>query len=72
MKAVNFSDASVSGSEAARRELAASGVAAAWRLGQWGLLEGYTSRASDSLVELRSAEKWQLRLGRLLGNVQKK
>ena len=47
-------------------------MAAAWRLGQWGLLDGYTSRASDSLVELRSAEKWQLRLGRLLGNVQKK
>ncbi len=71
MQAVQFCKA-VSASETARRELAASGVAAAWRLGQWGLLDGYTSRASDSLVELRSAEKWQLRLGRLLGNVQKK
>lgn len=63
----------------ARRQLAALGVAAAWRLGRWGALEGHLAHTRADGAEpggcgpgaggdlgLDAEERWEVRLGRLL------
>ena len=54
---------------AAVAQLAAMGTAAAWRLGRWGLLEGYTQVAQGGYGALDPDARWEVRLGRLLGAV---
>ena len=58
--------------EPMRRQLAALGVAASWRLGRWDLLERYLPAADAADPELLDGgDRWELRLGRLLSAVSK-
>ena len=58
--------------EAMRRQLAALGVAASWRLGRWDLLERYLPAAEAAGPELLDGgDRWEVRLGRLLSAVSK-
>ena len=50
----------------AKEQLAASRMAAAWRLGQWDVLEGLPSPAPHQLDLLDSDERWEVRLGKML------
>lgn len=53
----------------AKEQLAASRMAAAWRLGQWEVLEGLPSPAPHQLDLLDSDERWEVRLGKMLAAV---
>lgn len=56
-----------------RCQLAASAVAASWRLGRWQLLERYLAAAEGAGPELLdSSDRWELRLGHLLAAVARK
>lgn len=44
-------------------------MAAAWRLGQWDVLEGTVALTSDHLEVLDTDERWEVRLGKLLSAV---
>ena len=44
-------------------------MAAAWRLGQWDVLEGLPGPAPDQLEVLDSDERWEVRLGKMLAAV---
>ena len=58
--------------EPVRHQLAALGVAAAWRLGRWDLLDRYLPAAQAAGPELLdSADRWEVRLGCLLSAVSK-
>ena len=52
--------------DVAKEQLAASRMAAAWRLGQWDMLEGLPSPAPHQLEVLDSDERWEVRLGKML------
>ena len=55
-----------------RRQLAALGVAASWRLGRWDLLERYLPAAEAAGQDLLDGgDRWEVRLGRLLSAVSK-
>ena len=55
------------GTEPAKHQLAALGVAAGWRLGRWDLLDRYLPAAEAAVPELLDgADRWEVRLGRLL------
>ncbi|KAL3137629.1 hypothetical protein ABBQ38_004906 [Trebouxia sp. C0009 RCD-2024] len=56
-------------SEIAKDQLAASRMAAAWRLGQWDVLEGLPGPAPEQLDLLDSDERWEVRLGHMLAAV---
>jgi FAT domain len=47
--------------EVGRCQLAASGVAAAWRLGRWEQLHGYLAAANRRLDCLDAEERWEVR-----------
>lgn len=56
-----------------RCQLAASAVAASWRLGRWELLDQYLTVAEGAGPELLdSSERWEVRLGHLMGAVARK
>ncbi len=58
--------------EPMRRQLAALGVAASWRLGRWDLLDRYLPAAEGAGPELLDGgDRWEVRLGRLLSAVSK-
>jgi len=58
---------------AMRSQLAASAVAASWRLGRWDLLQQYLPIAESASSELLDgADRWEVRLGRLLAAVASK
>lgn len=44
-------------------------MAAAWRLGQWDVLEGLPGPAPEQLDLLDSDERWEVRLGHMLAAV---
>ncbi len=44
-------------------------MAAAWRLGQWDVLEGTGSHVVDHMDLLDSDERWEVRLGKMLAAV---
>ena len=52
--------------DAAQEQLAASRMAAAWRLGQWDVLRGM---APSNLDLLEGDERWEVRLGKMLSAV---
>ncbi|KAL0053239.1 hypothetical protein WJX82_003001 [Trebouxia sp. C0006] len=56
-------------SEVAKEQLAASRMAAAWRLGQWDVLEGTAGHVVDHMDLLDSDERWEVRLGKMLAAV---
>ena len=56
----------VSHADAAQEQLAASRVAAAWRLGQWEVLRGMVPSHLDLL---EGDERWEVRLGKMLSAV---
>ncbi|KAL0029509.1 hypothetical protein WJX79_000191 [Trebouxia sp. C0005] len=56
-------------SEVAKEQLAASRMAAAWRLGQWDVLEGTAGHVADHMDLLDSDERWEVRLGKMLAAV---
>ncbi len=53
-------------------QLAAMGVAGAWRLGRWSLLASYLDSLSCKLEGLSADEIWELRIGQLLSSVSKR
>lgn len=53
----------------AQQQLAATRVAAAWRLGQWEVLEDIAAPTSSHLEVLDSDECWEVRLGKMLSAV---
>ena len=56
-----------------RCQLAASAVAASWRLGRWELLDRYLAVAEGAGPELLdSSDRWEVRLGQLMGAVARK
>ncbi|KAF5825851.1 hypothetical protein DUNSADRAFT_6362 [Dunaliella salina] len=56
------------GAAAARMQLAAMGVAAAWRMGRWELLQEYLSLVEDGweVAGLSQQDEWELCMGALL------
>lgn len=55
--------------DTAKQQLAATRVAAAWRLGHWDVLEGTAVSTSDHLEVLDADERWEVRLGKMLSAV---
>ncbi len=53
----------------AQEQLAASRVAAAWRLGKWEVLEASPTTAPGQLALLDSDERWEVCLGKMLAAV---
>ncbi len=53
----------------ARAQLAASGVAAAWRLGRWQELGSFLEAATSGDAGLGEGEQWELRIGGLLAAI---
>lgn len=63
---------SLTGAEPVKHQLAALGVAAAWRLGRWDLLDRYLPAAEAAVPELLDgADRWEVRLGQLLSSTSK-
>ena len=58
--------------DGAKPHLAACGVAAAWRLGQWELLDEYLARTHTSGHLLDAGEQWEVRLGELLSGLHRR
>ena len=58
-----------SAADTAQEQLAASRVAAAWRLGQWDVLEVPAGTSPLQLDLLDSGERWEVRLGKMLAAV---
>ncbi|BDA43155.1 Serine/threonine-protein kinase ATR at C-terminar half [Coccomyxa sp. Obi] len=52
--------------DAERPHLASCGVAAAWRLGRWQLLESYLEQTRPFMGMLHGDDQWEVRLGELL------
>ncbi|KAK9914842.1 hypothetical protein WJX75_001188 [Coccomyxa subellipsoidea] len=52
--------------DAQKPHLAACGVAAAWRLGRWQLLESYLQQTRPFMGMLVADDQWEVRLGELL------
>lgn len=50
--------------------VAASGVAAAWRLGRWNQVESHLKATEGEFPALDSDARWELRLGRLLNTLR--
>jgi hypothetical protein len=54
------------GADAERPHLAACGVAAAWRLGRWGLLGEHLAATRGAAGKLQPDDAWEVRLGEVL------
>lgn len=58
--------------DAAKPHLAACGAAAAWRLGQWELLDSYLEQTRLPVPVLDAGDQWEVRLGELLSALHKR
>ena len=58
--------------DAAKPHLAACGAAAAWRLGQWELLDSYLGQTHDMTHLLDAPDQWEVRLGELLSGLHRR
>ena len=59
--------------EAATPQLAASGVAAAWRLGRWEALDSYLTQARAPAADtLDGEQRWDVRIGQVLANMHRR
>ena len=63
---------SVMGADAAKPHLAACGAAAAWRLGQWELLDSYLEQTRLLVHMLDAGDQWEVRLGELLSALHRR
>ena len=56
-----------------RPQLAASGVAAAWRLGRWDALDAYLQQSQgEASHALDSDQKWDMRIGQILADMHRR
>ena len=58
--------------DAAKPHLAACGAAAAWRLGQWELLDSYLEQTRLPVHVLDAGDQWEVRLGELLSALHRR
>ena len=65
-------NAHLAGADGAKPHLAACGAAAAWRLGQWELLDEYLAQTHTSGHLLDAGEQWEVRLGELLSGLHRR
>ena len=61
------------GAEDAKPQLAASGVAAAWRLGRWEALDSYLQQSQAAAADaLDSEQKWDMCIGQILADMHRR
>ena len=60
------------GADAAKPHLAACGAAAAWRLGQWELLDSYLEQTRLPVPVLDAGDQWEVRLGELFSALHRR
>ena len=60
------------GADAAKPRLVACGAAAAWRLGQWELLDSYLEQTRLPVHVLDAGDQWEVRMGELLSALHRR